>query len=398
MFGKGIDLFTLFGFKVKLDYSWFFIALLLTWSLAVSFFPAMHEGFSVGTYWIMAFFGMLGLFLSIILHEIGHSLVARKYNLGISSITLFVFGGVADLKKEPESPGSEFYIAIAGPLASIGIAAFFYLASGFGLAMGLPLSVLAVFQYLWFINLLLVVFNMIPAFPLDGGRVLRAALWHYKGSLRSATKIASGFGSAFGVILIALGILGFATGNVIAGIWWVLIGFFVRAAASMSYKHVLLRRELEGESVRRFMKKEPVCVDPEMSLDELVNNVFYNHFHSTYPVVEDRRLKGYVGISEVKRFSPKMWQGHKVKEILVPTSKENTIEPEADAMQALSKMSRAGQSHLLVADNGNLDGMVTLKDLLRFFSLKIELEEGSITQANERQLSSMAPKREELRP
>jgi len=373
MFGRGMHLFYLFGFDIRLDISWFFIAILLTWSLAQGLFPMMIPDLSAADYWLMGLVGMLTLFLSIVLHEIGHSVVARRYKLGITSITLFIFGGVADLKEEPKSPGAEFLIAIAGPIVSVLIAIGFFAVTVLGLFMGWPLQVLAITEYLWFINAILVIFNMIPAFPLDGGRVLRAALWKFKGNIKSATRISSAIGSTFGVLLMVLGVFAFATGNIIGGLWWILIGLFVRAAASMSYKQLLMRQELEGESIDKFLHGNPVTVDPDLTIEELVNEYIYSDYHSIYPVVENKRLQGYVSLEEVKNYPRDEWNRRSMADIYVPVSEENTITAGSDAMQALIKMSKNGRSELMVNNDGHFAGIVAQRDLLRYFSVKSEL-------------------------
>ena len=375
MFGQSFNLFEIFGFKIKADYSWILLALLITWSLADGFFPFTYPYFSAGTYWLMAAIAAVGIFASIVFHELAHSLVARRFNLPIDSITLFIFGGVASMKEEPPSPKAEFYVAIAGPLMSLFIALFFYTATFVGGTLGAPLQLLAVTQYLWFINVLIIIFNLIPAFPLDGGRVLRAALWQIKSNLPRATRITSRIGSGFGLFLIVLGIVAVLMGNFISGVWYALIGAFLRNAARMSYKQLLLRRELEGEAVDRFMKENPIIVPPEMTVGELVQNYFYNYLYTSYPVVDNGKLLGYVSLDETKNLPHEEWDLHKVREILVPATSINTITADTDAMEALAKMNTNGSTHLLVAQDGHLAGIVTLKDLLRFFSLKLELEE-----------------------
>jgi len=374
MFGQGIHLFYLFGFDIRLDLSWFFIAILLTWSLAAGLFPMMIPELSATEYWLMGLVGMLALFFSIVLHEIGHSVIARRYNLGITSITLFIFGGVADLKEEPKSPGAEFFIAIGGPIVSILIAITFFATTVLGLFMGWPLQILTITEYLWFINVILVIFNMIPAFPLDGGRVLRAALWKFKGNVRSATRISSAIGSTFGILLILLGVFGFVTGNVIGGVWWILIGFFVRAAASMSYKQMLLREELQGEPVGRFIKENSARVAPDLSIEELVDKYLYSDSQSIYPVVENRQLIGYVSLEEVRNYPQDEWQRRTMTDIYIPASPENTISVNSDAMQALIKMSKTGQPELMVNNNGVFAGIVSRRDLIRYFSVRSELK------------------------
>ena len=235
MFGRRITLFKIFGFAVRLDASWIIIAALVTWSLAAAIFPHTSPGLSAATYWWMGIAGAVGFFASIVVHELCHSLVANHYKLPMKGITLFVFGGVAEMGGEPQSPKIEFLMAIAGPLSSIAIGGLFYGLARGGAGLGWPGEALGVLAYLGWINWLLAVFNLIPAFPLDGGRVLRAAIWHFKGDLMRSTEIASKIGSGFGVLLMAFAIYQLFFGYFIAAIWYFLIGMFLRNASKASF-------------------------------------------------------------------------------------------------------------------------------------------------------------------
>jgi Zn-dependent protease len=205
--GKSWKLFTLFGFKVRLHISWLIIAVLLAWSLAQGYFPFVVKGLSAGTYWAMGIVGTIALFLCVVLHEFGHSIVARKYGLPMKGITLFIFGGVAEMEDEPQTPKTEFMMAIAGPAVSVVLGAIFYLFSLWGESLSWPMPVNQVLYYLGWINGVLAAFNLIPAFPLDGGRVLRSFLWSRRGNLRTATRTAAKVGSGFGMVLIGFGVL-----------------------------------------------------------------------------------------------------------------------------------------------------------------------------------------------
>lgn len=375
MFGKPINLFKLLGFQVRIDLSWIIIAVLIAWSLSTGLFPFQFEGLSTQTYWIMGIVGAIGLFLSIIAHEFSHSLVARRYGMPMKGITLFIFGGMAEMSEEPPSPKAEFMMAAVGPLSSIVIAGIFYLVYSAGLAGGVPEPINGVVQYLAFINVLLAAFNTIPAFPLDGGRVLRSILWGIKGNLRWATRVSSLIGSGFGILLIILGVLNFFGGNFIGGMWWFLIGMFLHNAARMSYQQLLTRRALEGESVRRFMKTDPVTVTPDMTLEELVEDYVYVFHHKMYPVVSDSdRVEGCVTTRQIKEVPREEWSQKRVKDIEVACSEENTISPDADAITALSMMNRNAVSRLIVKEGDRLAGVVSLKDMLKFLSLRVELD------------------------
>lgn len=374
MFGKRVKLFSLFGFAVYIDASWLLIAALVTWSLAVGFFPALYPGLAVGDYWWMAVAGALLLFASVIVHELFHSLVARRYGLPMKGITLFIFGGVAEMSEEPPNAKAEFFMAIAGPIASI-LIGFFFFGLAFAVHGAWPVQALAVITYLYTINWILAAFNLIPAFPLDGGRVLRSALWHFKGDLRKATRTASSIGSGFGVALMVLGVLQLFTGYFVAAVWWFIIGWFLRSISQQSYQQVLVKSTLEGEPVRRFMKTEPDTVPPYISVEELVNDHIYRYHHGMFPVVaEEGRLAGCVTTEGVRTVPREEWNRHTVGEISSPCSPANTITPETDASEALALMNRTGNSRLLVVENGKLVAIVTLKDLLGFLARKLELQ------------------------
>ncbi len=374
MFGKAVTLFSLFGFKVRIDASWLLIAALVTWSLAVGFFPIVVPGLSAGTYWWMAGAGAVLLFASIVVHELFHSLVARRYGLPMKGITLFIFGGVAEMSEEPPNPKAEFMMAAAGPVASILIGFLFYgLVRSFRTV--LPVEPLAVMTYLYTINWVLAVFNLIPAFPLDGGRVLRAALWHFRGDLRKATRTAAGIGSAFGIALMVLGVFQLFTGFFVAAVWWFIIGLFLRQISRASYEQVVVTSTLQGEPVRRFMTTNPDTVPPDVSVEALVNDYIYRYHHRMFPVVSaDGMLAGCVTPDRVRNVPRDEWDRHSVQEIAVSCSRDNTITPDTDANAALATMNRTGATRLLVVEGGRLVGIVTLKDLLAFLSRKLELQ------------------------
>ena len=373
MFGKRIELFRLFGIPLRIDLSWFIIALLVTWSLAENFFPSVAVGLAPSTYWIMGAFGALGLFASVILHELAHALVARGYGLSIRGITLFIFGGVAELESEPPSAKAEFMVAIAGPIASVLIAAacFFLIGVPWDFS-GAPVAV-AVLTYLAFINRMLVFFNMIPAFPLDGGRVLRSALWQWKGDLPWATSITSRIGSGFGIALIVLGGFSIFVGRSgISGMWYILIGMFLRNAARMSYKQVLMRNALEGQSVRRFMRPELLAAPASMSVAELVERYFNRYPLQTLPIVEGPRLLGCVSMARIQELSPDEWGRLTAAAISGPCPPQDLVTPESDAMEALTRMGRSKSAYLMVVEEDRLLGIVAAQDLFHFLSSKPE--------------------------
>jgi Zn-dependent protease len=363
MFGKTISLFKLFGFEVKIDLSWIVIAVLITWSLAKGLFPNYYKGLSTTTYWWMGIFGALGLFFSIVFHELCHSLVARKYNLPMKGITLFIFGGVAEMEEEPPSPQAEFFMAIAGPLSSILIGIVFYVIRLTGQAGDWPAFTIGVFSYLSFLNFLLAGFNLVPAFPLDGGRVFRSILWGWKKNLKWATHIASRIGSGFGLVLIFFGVLYIIRGAFISGIWWFLIGLFLRNASQMSYSRLLMSKAL-------------------VTVEKFVDEYLYKHHFKMFPIVDDGKLIGCISTREIKEIPRNQWTQRTIGEIVKPCSCDNTITSDTDAMKALSSMNKTGVSRLLVVDGDRLVGIIALKDLMGFLALKLDLEEDTLEESS----------------
>jgi Zn-dependent protease len=374
MFTQSIPLFKIFGFSVKADWSWLIVVVLVTWSLAAGAFPFYFPQLSSATYLAMGIAGAFGLFLSIVLHELGHSLAARRYGVDMRGITLFIFGGVAEMKDEPPSPMAEFVIAIAGPLVSVAIGVACLASGALASFAGVPVGLYGVLYYLGWINLVLVAFNMVPAFPLDGGRVLRALLWHYSESLAWSTRITSIIGSGFGILLIVLGVVSFISGDFIGGMWWFLLGMFLRGAARMSYQHVLVRQVLAGETVDRFMHRDVVTVPPSTTVQEFVDDYVFRHHYKMFPVADNSDLLGCMTTARLKDIPRQEWPRHTVAEMAEPCGEENTIDPRADAAQALSKMSGNGRSRLMVVDNGRLVGIVAIRDMMKIIGLKMELE------------------------
>ena len=307
MFGRGITLIKLFGFEVKIDLSWLILGGLITWTLARGLYPYTYKGLPGGIYWVMGGATAIGLLFSIVFHELWHSLIARRFGLPMRGITLFVFGGVAEMTDEPQSPKVEFLMAVAGPISSVilGVAGLGLAALGRGWAW--PVAVVGVINYLGFLNLLLAGFNLIPAFPLDGGRVLRSILWGWKDNIRWATRIASSIGSGFGVLLILFGVVEFFLGSFIGGIWMVFIGLFLRSASRVSYQQLVVRDALQGEKVRHFMMADPVSVSPDLSIQDLVDDYIFKYHFKMFPVVQDGRLVGCISLSQVKGVPREEW-------------------------------------------------------------------------------------------
>ena len=385
MFGTRWQLIRLAGIPISLDASWLIILALLTLSFA-SGFPAILQTYSPDTvheipkyeYWIMGLITALAFFGCILLHELGHAIVARARGMSIRGITLFLFGGVAELGGEPPSAATEFLMAIAGPAVSVVLAIVFALLAIFGAEVGWPYAVIAVLGYLASINALVLAFNLIPAFPLDGGRVLRSIFWGVSGDLAASTFWASLIGRGFAWILIALGVLQFFQGQWLGGIWMGLIGLFLNSAAQSGYQQVRVRQALEGELVRRFVNANPIVVSPTLDLEHWVDDYVYRYHHRSFPVVSDGRLHGIISTQALSAIPRSRWADHTVGELMTHDLKSITIGADADAMDALSKMQRTGSSRLLVVEDDHLLGIITVKDLLRLLDLKLELESNRV--------------------
>lgn len=374
MFGHRITLFRVFGFAIRMDASWIIIAILVTWSLAAAVFPSIYPGLPISSYWWMGLAGAVAFFGCIVIHELCHSLVANHFKLPMKGITLFIFGGVAEMGAEPQSPKVEFLMAIAGPIASIILGLIFEALRVLG-ANPWPTEVVGVLSYLAWINILLATFNLIPAFPLDGGRILRAALWHFKGDLVRATSIASRIGNGFGILLMLYGVWQFFAGAFIGSIWYFLIGMFLRSASKMSYEQVLLRTELAGEPVSRFMRPHPITVPPDLSVRQFVEDYVYRYDFKIYPVVgAGDDLVGCVTMQDVRSLKPEEWDGHTVAELVKPCSAENTVTPDTDAIQALAKLQHTGGTNLFVTERNHLLAIVSPRDVINFLAAKLRLE------------------------
>lgn len=361
MFRHSVKLFTLFGFEIKIDASWLLIAALIVWSLSSGYFPQVMPGLGQGAYLTLSVVAMLGLFASLILHELAHSLVARRHGLGIGGITLFLFGGVAELVDEPKSAGSEFWIAIAGPIMSFVLAALFGLAAlvagGAGVA-GILLG------YLASINLVLAVFNLIPAFPLDGGRVLRAWLWQRSGDMLEATRKASGAGTVLAIGLMALGLFSALSGGGIGGAWLVLIGFFVLNASRGAYQRLLVQDSLKGRRVAELMTPDPWTAHPDMTLADLADRVMMAHAVSFAPVVAGDAVVGYVDAHLMRTIPREDWASKTVSDVMAAVDETCLVAPRMTAEDALNRLAQGPHRKLIVVEGRQLRGVLSLRDLM----------------------------------
>lgn len=384
MFRSSLQIFRLFGFPIRLDPSWVVVAILITWTLATAAFPVFAPGLAVSTYWWMGVAGALGLFTSVVLHELAHALTARRYGIPIRGITLFFFGGVAEMAGEPPTARSEFFIAIAGPAASLVLAGAGWTVAVLG-GMNDPLStassflgpLLSVIAYLALMNAVLAVFNLIPAFPLDGGRILRSLLWSGMGDLRRSTRIASNVGSGFGILLIGAGILRAVwLGDFVGGVWWCLLGLFVRHAARESWQQLRLRQTLEGQPVRRFMDPDTFALPRGLAVSDMVRDYISRRPSRMFPVVENNsaHLVGCVTLREVHQLPREEWDRQTLGAIAQRCGPENTVSPQADALSTLAHMNQIGTSRLMVVEEDRLLGIVSMENLLRYHLREEEAE------------------------
>ena len=368
-------LFSLSGFEVKLDLSWLLLALLITWSLGAGVFPEEYPDLPRRVYAWMGIACAIGVFFSIVFHEFSHSMVARQFGLPIKGITLFIFGGVAEMEEEPPNPRSEFLMAAAGPLASFLLAFLFTEMESLAVAKGWPVSFVGVFDKLALINFVVAIFNLVPAFPLDGGRMLRAALWKWKNDMRVATHISSRIGSAFGLGLMLLGGFSFFQGNFIGGMWWFLIGLFLRGAATASYQQLLLKEVLREKPVKDFMRRNPVTVAPSVTVQDWIDDYVYQHHFKMFPVVDDSELRGCVSTNRIKQIPRAEWRDKTVGEVMDRVSDANSVPASTETTKLLSTMIRPNTaSRFMVVEDGQLVGMISLKDLQELIALKLEIE------------------------
>jgi Zn-dependent protease/CBS domain-containing protein len=375
MFWRRWRLFRLLGFPIYVDASWLLILALVSWTLEGMFRQAVPD-LSEGNAWVLGVGTALAYFLCIVLHELGHAVVARARGIPIRGITLFLFGGVSEMRQEPPSAGSEFAMAIAGPVVTAVLTGLFYLVAYLGRQAGWSPGGVFVLHYLGWINLIVLLFNMLPAFPLDGGRVFRSIVWGATGNLRRATYWASRTGQLFALLgMVLAGVLLFFYHDLISALWLFLVSLFLNGAAQSTYQQLLIREALKGEPVRRFMNTRPITVPPGIDLRQLVDDYVYRHHRKAFPVVRDGRLEGFIGTRALSRYPREEWGQHTVAEVMHHDLRAITIGPDADALQALARMQRTGMSRLLVTEDGRLVGIVSLKDLLRFFQLKLQLDD-----------------------
>ncbi len=364
MFSNTIRLFNIDGFEIKLDPSWFLIAGLITWTLSTQYFPVTLPGLTGTTYLVLAIVAMLGFFGSLLLHELSHSVVARSYGVQIKGITLFIFGGVAELETEVPTAKAELWVALAGPAMSLCLSFGFWISS-LVIQTVFDITALAVvLSYLATVNLIIAVFNMVPAFPLDGGRVLRAYLWSRHGDVLKATKTAARSGTIFGYTLIILGIMVLFQSAATAGLWYVLIGFFVLAAARSAYQNQLMHSTFDGKTVSAVMVRDPIVVAPELTLSLFVNQVVLKHGVSFAPVVSDGVLIGQIDKDVLSAIDRENWGNTRVGDVFAGLDVATTLAPDMPVEDLLKEIAATGTRKFMVVDDHKLLGVVTLANLI----------------------------------
>ncbi|MDT8328381.1 MAG: site-2 protease family protein [Roseovarius sp.] len=373
MFANAVKICTLNRFEIKVDPSWLLIAALITWSLSRQYFPNVLPGQTSNVYLIMAIAAMLSFFGSLLLHELAHSVIARSYGVQIKSITLFLFGGVAELETDPQTAAVEFQVALAGPVMSLTLAFGFWVFAGIAAMAPMPAPVIAVLSYLSLINLVLALFNLVPAFPLDGGRVLRAYLWHRNGDVLRATELAANSGAVFAYALMAFGLIALFQGATVTGLWYILIGGFVLLAAKGSYQAQLMRTAFDGKTVEALMIGDPVVVSPDMTLNDMVNKIMLKHRISFVPVVEDRVLLGHIDTAVLGGIDRENWAGTRVNDVFTALDGSTKVRSDLPIRDLMALIARTGRRKFLVTDNHALLGVITLADLTAYLHLSAVL-------------------------
>ena len=366
MFGNSWHIGRIFGIPLRVHISWFLVFALVAWQ-GRSYFPYVLPQFPSWEYWTMGIVAALLLFASVLVHELGHCLVALRYRIPIAQITLFIFGGMAQIRREAPTPKAEFLIAIAGPIVSVGVGVGFWL---FAVLPGAPPEVTAVSEHLRNINLMLAIFNLVPGYPLDGGRVLRAALWAWSKNFHKATRQAARAGQGFAVLLMLFGAWDMVAGLAIGGVWFLLIGAFLYTAAHNTHRQVAFQESLMGLRVGDVMTPEVVVLEAGTPLDEAVDNYFLRFGYGGFPVVHNGRLVGMLSLKELKKIPRSQWGSLTVGEVMAPHSLQAEIHPDEPITAAMEKMFHDDRSRLVVRDGDKVRGLVTRSGIARFLDLR----------------------------
>ena len=360
------------GIPVKIHYTLWLVLLLIAWSLADGYMPAHYPGLGIATYWTIGIVSAIILFVSVFLHELSHSYIAKKNGLPIARITLFFFGGVSEMAEEPRDPSLEVRMAAAGPLTSFAIAivlgGLWYLTalSGPATAANSLTPVIATLYYAALLNGVLGAFNLIPAFPLDGGRVLRGSLWKSSKNLLSATANATRVSEAIFLIMIFVGLyFFFVFGDFIDGLWIIFLGWFIRSGAETSLRQTRLTESLAGLRVGDIMTKDLLSVSPDASVQQLVTDYFLVHPHGGYPVISNGKLLGVVTMSSVRSIPREKRELERVSQAMVPFERTVTVSPTTSAVDALQMMAKNSVGRLIVMDGDKMAGILTRGDLMK---------------------------------
>lgn len=358
---SSIELLTIRGIRIGVNWSWLVIFALIVWTLATGIFPSTNEGLSNSTYIAMAIGAALLFFLSLLAHELGHAFEAQREGMEIEGITLWLFGGVAKFRGMFPSAGAEFRIAIAGPLVSLALGGLFVLLAWMA---GLPESLDAIAAWLGYINLVLLVFNLLPALPLDGGRVLRAALWGAKQDFAWATRVAANIGRGFGFLMIAGGVFLFIFEGAFSGAWLAFMGWFLLSAASAEQRYLMAREAFGGQRIGELMTKDPAVVEASLTLGRFMDDIVWTRRHTTYPVVENGRAVGLLPFRRVAAVPRSEWDTRLVRDLMLPLDLVPTIDDDEEPMNALAELSE-GIGRGLVLENGRVVGLISITDLVK---------------------------------
>jgi len=371
---RGKTLFRVAGLPIRANVSWLILVGMLIVVLARGPLPQIMGEAPAAVYWALAVVGATGLFASLLAHELCHSLVARWQGMAVGGITLFVFGGVSELEDEPPTAASEFLMAAAGPWASVAIGCCLAIVWTVGNIAGWHVGIQAVLMYVWMMNFILAAFNLLPAFPLDGGRILRSLLWAASGDMNAATRVAARVGLLFGLGLIFVGAWLLLDGNALPGIWLMLVGFFLQQAAGSNLRMAELRSRLAGENVTRFMATPLIVVPQDADLRTFVGDYVFRYRASYYPVVDDDGLLvGSISARAPRSVRRRNWPRTPVRSVMTPATRANTLGPDAEAAEVLTALRLRDERRLVVVENGRPLGTVSLRDLLDFLSLKSDL-------------------------
>jgi Zn-dependent protease len=362
---NSLNLMKVYGIQISIHHTWVIVFLLVAWSLADGYYPQKILNLDSFSYWIMGVLSSLLLFVCVLLHELSHSLVAIRNGMKIKEITLFIFGGVARIIGEPQNAWTEFKIALAGPICSFFLGIFFFLSEKLLNFLGM-----LVLSYLALINMILAAFNLVPGFPLDGGRLLRAFFWMRTKDFSFATRIATKSGKTVAFIMIAFGAFQIITGSVVGGIWFILIGLFLQFAAQGGTQQMLLRENLKGITVREAMKSPAIAVDGDLELDQFVEQYFLPYQYQDFPVVVDSKVVGMINSSRVERIAKNRWTVTRVSEIMTSLNANLILDPDEDVIDAYNRMTEEQKGKLPVVKDGTLVGIITRKDILRLMKVR----------------------------